>query len=96
MARKELEGDLRFVKFVVHPVRGVIFGEKDWPYDRHRLVANNNGIDPKECAGGGFADMQEKRIFGSSEAIGPYDKKMVESFLPDWHVDPSSNEKPED
>ncbi len=84
---------LRFVKFIVHPDMGVFFGEKEWSMDGHRPIASNYDV-PTEYARGGFADLEEKRIFGTSEGLGSYDPEIVKKFLPDWKIDEPSNEKP--
>lgn len=78
------------VKFIVTDNR-VIFGDRHFRRDYHDEVAKRAGIRLSEVRGGGLADLEAKRIFGTSCGLGPYNPETVRRLLPEWKVEEPSD-----
>jgi len=74
------------VKFIVAAGR-IIFSDEHYHRNLHSDVAERNGIPTKEVSGGGLADTEQKRIFGTSYGFGQYDPEAVARLLGDWTVE---------
>jgi len=74
------------VKFIVAEGK-VYLGE---PQDEwHVDVARRYNIPIEKVDGGGRADIDAKKIFGTSTTFGPYDAEVVRKNLPDWEIEDS-------
>ena len=73
------------VKFIVTADK-VVFGDKYFDDDYHRQVAIRNRVPESDVLGGGLADLEQKRIFGTSYGYGSYDPEVVRRLLPGWEV----------
>jgi hypothetical protein len=78
------------VKFVV-TADCVIFGSENYKNDFHAMVAEANGISDREVRGGGLADLEQRRVFGTSYGFGAYDPKAVACLLDGWTVEEPSD-----
>ena len=76
------------VKFIVSNGK-VYFGDRHYSDDYHSDVAARAGV--RGVVGGGLADMEKRRIFGTSYGFGPYNPTQLKDILPDWQIEcPSS------
>ena len=77
------------VKFIVVKTDGgkIIFGDRPAKDEFHGDIANNHDIRREDIAGGGLADLNEKKIYGTSTGFGRYDPVTVKRLLPDWNVE---------
>lgn len=75
------------VKFIVTKDGCVIFGNKDYNKDYHFAIATANKIPEKEIKNGGIADLENKRIWGTSTGYGDYDAQQMRELLPGWQID---------
>ncbi len=78
------------VKFIV-TANGIIFGDRPYQRDYHDEVAKRASIHRSEVRGGGLADLEAKRIFGTSNGLGPYNSETVRQLLPEWEVEEPSD-----
>lgn len=80
------------VKFIV-TAESVYFGKRFYKHDEHKDIANTFCVPHQDVLGGGLADLEAKRIYGTSKSFGRYDVNSVKKMLPsDWQVDEPSNE----
>ena len=75
------------VKFNVTKDGRVIFGDEDYKKDGHYAIAIVNDIVEENIANGGIADLENKRIWGTSTGYGDYDVQQMKRLLPDWQID---------
>ena len=75
------------VKFIVTKNRRIIFGNLSAKDEFHSDIAKKHEIKPEEIMGGGLADLDAKKISGTSTAFGRYDPQTVKRLLPDWDIE---------
>ena len=74
-----------YVKFITTKDGEIFFGT---PQDElHSDVARRHNIPYEKIAGGGRADLEGKKIYGTSTTFGSYDRDLVKQKLPDWNVE---------
>ena len=78
------------VKFIVVD-NSVLFGEKPFAGDLHAAIAQRNSVSKSRVRGGGLADPENRRIFGTSYGFGPYCPEIIRQLLPGWKVEQPSS-----
>ncbi len=78
------------VKFIVTKDESVYFGDRFYRNENHADIAFRFSVEKKMVAGGGLADINSKRIFGTSRLYGAYDPVKIKELLPDWQVEKPS------
>ncbi len=78
------------IKFIVTAER-IVFGNTHYRNDLHSDVAEGNKIPAEEVRGGGLADTEKRRIFGTSYGFGPYDPEMIARLLDGWTIETPSD-----
>ncbi len=78
------------VKFIVSGGQ-VIFGDRHYTRDFHAEIAERTGVPESSVAGGGLADLDSNRIFGTSYGFGPYSVEQLKQLLPSWEVESPSS-----
>ncbi|MDP6527696.1 MAG: hypothetical protein QF858_02345 [Candidatus Pacebacteria bacterium] len=79
------------VKFIITIPGRVLFGDKHYRGDYHSNIASKYGVSSEVVRGGGLADLELRKIFGTSYGFGPYDPKFAQELLPDWQIESPSD-----
>lgn len=82
------------VKFIVTKDGNVYFGKRFFLNEAHKDIAFQYGVGKKTIQGGGLADFNTRRIYGTSYDYGQYDQEEVKKLLPDWNVEAPSLYRP--